>query len=709
MDGLFEKRLVVDHTRVSGAGLAGLPLLVSFKDEDLKDKAHGGRVAQPAGGDIRFTGADGETKLDHELETYDPAEGALRAWVRVGALSGSADTELYLRCGDPDCESQQNPNGVWDADYRLVIHDAASPEDATANPAGAASEEATDGQRWTRVAHAEKLNVRDVITVEAWVESGEARAEAMQSVVSKWTPRTRFDLFDAYDAGNTDGLETKGFFGAVFDGRYIFFSPQHNREGRHGQALRYDTHGAFKDPASWAGYDASHTDGLNTKGYYGAVDAGDYIYYIPRTDGEVMHSRFLRYDRRGDFRSPESWNAYDIGHPISYQSAAFDGRYIYLVPGSEQAGGGSGKVVRYDTQGEFKDPASYTTYDAANTSGLDTRSYDGAVFDGRYVYFSPLDADGVVLRYDTEGDFEDAGSWVAYGAKKASLKRCVGAVFDGRHVYIVPYGQSDQAVRYDTAGAFTDEDSWEVYHLPKTSGLDTLGFDGAFFDGRYVYYNPYWDETSDADETFHGVVVRYDTQGAFTDSESWDCVDAGLTDGLKTVGFNGGATDGRFLYFGAWMDSRDETGKILGHGRVLRYDGVGDQGMFSLRYCDLGHNGGLCAALPGARFLVNTEGGPISIAANRRPEPGRHHLAGVYDGETIRLYIDGELVNEQAGSGAIVNNEEEIAIGRILTGLGGFRGRINEVRISGCARSGSWIRTQYNNQSDPASFCRIVP
>jgi hypothetical protein len=170
-------------------------------------------------------------------------------------------------------------------------------------------------------------------------------------------------------------------------------------------------------------------------------------------------------------------------------------------------------------------------------------------------------------------------------------------------------------------------------------------------------------------------------------------------DGDRFALDTGSAWKGRAAEAGWWWQIRS--------GRVLRYDTIGRQGAFSLRYCDLGHNGGLCAALPGARFLVNTDRGPISVAANRRPEPGRHHLAGVYDGRMIRLYLDGELVNEQPASGAIINNEEDVAIGRILHGLGQFNGQIEEVRISAAARSADWLRTQYHNLSDPGGFCRL--
>ena len=59
------------------------------------------------------------------------------------------------------------------------------------------------------------------------------------------------------------------------------------------------------------------------------------------------------------------------------------------------------------------------------------------------------------------------------------------------------------------------------------------------------------------------------------------------------------------------------------HGKILRYDTLGTNGAFSLRYCDYGHNGGLCAAVPGPSFLVNTE-----TASSARPPIEHWRLVG---------------------------------------------------------------------------------
>ena len=310
--------------------------------------------------------------------------------------------------------------------------------------------------------------------------------------------------------------------------------------------------------------------------------------FPPRRDPERFHSRVLRYDTTRAFRDPASWTAHDVGAAHSSQSAAFDGRYVYFNPGqrAEPRAGGpvvsvrsprvtgmsadqalvpSGTVLRYDTRREFKDRASWESHDASGTDGHDTRDFDGSVFDGRYVYFAPL-THGAVLRYDTTGSFGDRASWAAYDGVKRGLGRTVGAIFDGRYVYLVPYGGCPIVLRHDTSGDFRDDGSWEAYRLRDTPGLEVLGYDGALFDGRFVYFIPYWDEGT----VVHGVVLRYDTLGPFGEPRSWGCIDAGETDGLVTTGFNGGATDGRFLYFAPWMDGTTFTGRIGGSGRVLR-------------------------------------------------------------------------------------------------------------------------------------------
>jgi hypothetical protein len=550
---------------------------------------------------------------------------------------------------------------------------------------------AAGGERILRPGERGTLELERALTVAAWVKSEEPRAEAMQVVAAQWALRSEMGGFATYDAAGTDGLNTQGYFGAVWDGRYVYFAPQYNGEERHGKVLRLDTWGDFHRRESWAAYDAGHTSGLQTRGYYGAVFDGRCVYFVPRTDGVSHHSRVLRLDARGDFRNPASWSAFDAGLPVSYQSAAFDGRYIYFVPGYEE-GRPTGKVLRLDTRGEFADPASFAVYDAGNTGGLDTRCCDGAVFDGRYVYFAPLEPHGNFLRLDTQGEFQDPSSWAAFHPPLPAGQG-VGALFDGRHVYYVPY-TNKVVVRCDTEGAFQDPDSWEAYDAGHTCGLKTRGYDGAAFDGRYVYFIPFW-EGEDLSRGFHARLLRYDSGGAFGDPGSWQARDAGNTVPPNPGGFNGGAFDGRFLYLAPWREGTGPEGQILPHGAVLRCDTADPSSCFILKYMDCGHNGGLGAALGGPSLMVNTPGGVCSARSFANPGPGWHHLAGVYDGERIALFLDGEEVAQGEGGGRLAGGRLEVEIGGLDGGHSRFRGRISEVRLVALAWSASQVRAAY--------------
>ena len=170
-------------------------------------------------------------------------------------------------------------------------------------------------------------------------------------------------------------------------------------------------------------------------------------------------------------------------------------------------------------------------------------------------------------------------------------------------------------LRYDTAAPFDDPTAWDTYVLGHNSG-----FDGGFFDGRYVYYVPFTRAAAPGESVFHGSWLRYDTAAPFDDPSAWDTHDASYTDGLHTTAYNAGAFDGRYFYTAPW---RGDRGRRHAHGRVLRYDTLGADGAFSLRYGDVGHNGGLCAAVPGPSFIVNTTGGAVSIAAHQTLAPGR--------------------------------------------------------------------------------------
>ena len=617
------------------------------------------RCAQLATG-VHVCNADG-LELDSRIDDADPQTGQVRGWVLVPVLQCGEHAELTLVSGP--------------------IRKQLLEQDLVQLHGGA-------------------------FHVEGWIHIDEARLEGVQVVAASWDFASRPTEFSTYDAGGTDGQPTQGFFGAIFDGRYVYFAPQCNNEGRHGHALRYDTHQAFGEAEAWQAYDAGITEGLRTTGFYGAVFDGRFVYYIPRFDGESHHSRVLRLDTAGEFADAESWSAFDAGRPISCQGAAFDGRYVYFAPGMHQQDGPSGCVLRFDSRAPFHHSSSWIWYDVAATDGLDCRCFDGALFDGRHVYFVPLNG-GPVVRYDPNLAFDESRAWEAFDTSALDrFAACVGAVFDGRRIYFVPYAH-DAVVCYDTESDFRDEKSWTIFTPGMVDGLACRGYDGAVFDGRWVSFIPFWDGESTSDG-FHARLLRCDTTGDFTSPESWQAADGSQLAPPNPGGFNGGAFDGRFIYMAPWRQN-DPAGEICAHGQVLRLDTAAAGSSFQLRWVDCGHNGGLGGSVPGPSFLVNCVEGPVSAQAHIPITRGWHHVAGVYcPEEGAQLWVDGECVARQPARGEAVLPSHALTVGQLAGGSGALRGEVAQLHLRPGWLAVAQARTVAENLRDPHGFACVI-
>lgn len=91
-----------------------------------------------------------------------------------------------------------------------------------------------------------------------------------------------------------------------------------------------------------------------------------------------------------------------------------------------------------------------------------------------------------------------------------------------------------------------------------------------------------------------------------------------------------------------------------------------------------------------AAFALSSTGHDLSFALDDQPLPaGLHHVAGVYDGATMQLYVDGSAAASSAYSGAVYANDAPLVIGAydpVATGgsyaLGGV---VDEVLLLGRA------------------------
>ncbi|MBL8842649.1 MAG: metallophosphoesterase [Planctomycetes bacterium] len=90
-------------------------------------------------------------------------------------------------------------------------------------------------------------------------------------------------------------------------------------------------------------------------------------------------------------------------------------------------------------------------------------------------------------------------------------------------------------------------------------------------------------------------------------------------------------------------------------------------------------------------FLVHLAGAYVTVKSSAAlPLGDWHHLAALFDGEQLRLYLDGALVGQAAGRGARTQNDLPLLIGADVKKDGGaesfFAGRVDAVRISTGAR-----------------------
>src|SRR5205807_1416438 len=100
----YSRSITIDPNKVSTADQSDFPILISETQAYLKDVSHGGKVQNANGCDIKFTSdSAGTVKLDHEMETYDGANGVVAAWIRIPTLSHvvGTPTVIYMWYGDP--------------------------------------------------------------------------------------------------------------------------------------------------------------------------------------------------------------------------------------------------------------------------------------------------------------------------------------------------------------------------------------------------------------------------------------------------------------------------------------------------------------------------------------------------------------------------------------------------------------------------------
>ncbi|MDJ0626600.1 MAG: hypothetical protein QNJ31_09585 [Candidatus Caenarcaniphilales bacterium] len=200
------------------------------------------------------------------------------------------------------------------------------------------------------------------------------------------------------------------------------------------------------------------------------------------------------------------------------------------------------------------------------TINSNAKGYAGTVTDGKYVYYVPnyFGSETLVARYDSSKDFDSENSWSFFNIHTLGLKGLgyAGAEFDGRYIYFAPHNTSKGSyhgavLRYDTKLPFDKKSSWKTFDLTQMNSI-SRGYIGTGFDGNYIYLIPYGGGVNP-------YIAKYDVSLNFTDPSSWEIFDTSLIDS-SSRGFIDSVFDGRYLYLSPYHNG------LSYHGKTLRYD-----------------------------------------------------------------------------------------------------------------------------------------
>jgi hypothetical protein len=192
-------------------------------------------------------------------------------------------------------------------------------------------------------------------------------AGSQQSTVLQLDTTGTFTDLASWKAESTSVTEL--YAGAVFDGRYMYIVPEYwLPDGTAGnEAVRYDTTAPFESASSWSTSTALYV-AMGSGQYFGGLFDGRYIYYLP-TEVNVDSTNYViiaRYDTTGAFGDTSAWSSMRVDNlDVTtetyttytnggfYEGGAFDGKYVYLIPGTQEA------AVRFKAKTPASLPAAY--------------------------------------------------------------------------------------------------------------------------------------------------------------------------------------------------------------------------------------------------------------------------------------------------------------------------------------------------------------
>lgn len=96
----WRQLIMIDNEMIEGEEiLLDFPVKIHVREDELRHRDSGGKILHPNGNDIRFAAEDGATLLIQRIESYDPKNGELVAWVNMDTLFPDKKNYCFLYFG----------------------------------------------------------------------------------------------------------------------------------------------------------------------------------------------------------------------------------------------------------------------------------------------------------------------------------------------------------------------------------------------------------------------------------------------------------------------------------------------------------------------------------------------------------------------------------------------------------------------------------
>ncbi len=204
---------------------------------------------------------------------------------------------------------------------------------------------------------------------------------------ARYDTQSNLTGWEAFDASTLGLNKSSASFSGTFDGRFVYFATATS-----GIVVQFDTTKAFTDATAWKLLHSPSADEDQ-----GSAFDGSGVYLVPNRVGTNVNfagGDVTRYDL-----ATMTWSSFDVStidpRAVGFSGAAFDGQCVYLVPTETNH-----IAVRHDSTKPFDTPAGWSSFDITSVTKSPTINYDSAVFDGQYVYFVPFSG-SPMLRFRT--------------------------------------------------------------------------------------------------------------------------------------------------------------------------------------------------------------------------------------------------------------------------------------------------------------------